>query len=92
MLLSLQFIVRFREFKKEAQSFKNDTGQGANQRICNSREYTIWLVCLLNLTNDFGVKTHGKLKQNCQPREKSKTGIQSCLHTVNLTPISTYII
>ena len=46
-------------------------------------------VCLLDLTaDDIEVKTNTKLTPNCQLREKSKSGIPSCLYTVTLTPIS----
>ena len=38
-------------------------------------------------TADFGVKTNAKLTPIFKLREKSKTGIQSCLFTVTLTPI-----
>ena len=41
----------------------------------------IRLVCLLDLTADFGVKTNAKLMPIFKLREKSKTGIQSCLYT-----------
>ena len=49
------------------------------------RVENICLVRLLNLTADFGVKTNAKLT----PIFKLvfKTGIQSCLYTVSLTPI-----
>ena len=40
---------------------------------------------MLYLTVDFGVKT--KLTPIFKLRKKSKTGIQSCLYTVTLTPI-----
>ena len=47
----------------------------------------IRLVCLLDLTMDFGVKINTKLTSIFKLREKSKTGIQSCLYTtVTLTP------
>ena len=44
----------------------------------------IHLVCLLDLKADFGEKTNAKLSSICQLREKSKTGIQSCLFTVTV--------
>ena len=41
------------------------------------------LVCLLDLTADFGVKLNTKLTPKCQLREReSKTGIQSCLYCI----------
>ena len=39
--------------------------------------------CLLA---DFGVKTNAKLLPIFKLREKNKTGIQSCLYTVTMTP------
>ena len=56
------------------------------QRICIIVE-NVRLVCLLDLTADFGVNTNTKLTPNCQLTEKSKTGIQSCMNTLTLTPI-----
>ena len=47
----------------------------------------IHLVCLLDITADFGVKTNAKLTPNCQLHNQSKTGIQSCLYKVTLTLI-----
>ena len=49
----------------------------------------IRLVCLLELTADFGVKTNAKLTSICQLRDKRKSGnIQSCLFTlILLTPV-----
>ena len=44
------------------------------------------LECLLDLTADFEVKINAKLAQICQLRGKGKTGIQSCLYTVTLSP------
>ena len=44
-------------------------------------------VRLLDLTADFGVKTNAKLTPIFMLQEKRKTGIQSCLYTVTLTPI-----
>ena len=49
----------------------------------------ICLICLLDLPADFVVKTTAKLKPIFKLREQSKTGIQSCLYTVTLTPIFT---
>ena len=54
------------------------------QRNCYGREYS--LVRLLELIADFGVKTNAKLTPIFKSREKSKTGIQSCLYTATLTP------
>ena len=48
-------------------------------------------VCLLDLTADFRFKINTKLTPNSQLREKSKTGVHSCLYTVTLTQISTLI-
>ena len=45
----------------------------------------ILVVRLLDLTADFRVKTNAKLTPNFKLLRKSKTGIQSCLFTVNLT-------
>ena len=47
------------------------------------------LVCLPDLTADFGVKTHAKLTPIFKLRNQSKTGIQSFLYTETLTPIIT---
>ena len=44
------------------------------------------LVCLLDLTADFGVKTNAKLTPIFELREKSKTGIQSCLYRIHSNP------
>ena len=52
-----------------------------------TREIVIVENILLDLTADFGVKTNAKLTPIFKLREKSKTGIQSCLSTVTLTPI-----
>ena len=38
----------------------------------------------VDLTADFGIKTNAKLTLIIKLREKSKTGIQSCLFTVTL--------
>ena len=46
----------------------------------------IRLVCLLDLTMDFGVKINTKLTSIFKLREKSKTGIQLSVHAVTLTP------
>ena len=54
-------------------------------------EENIHLLCLLDLTAVFGVKTNAKLTPNCQLRDKSKTGIQSCLYTVTLTQIFAFL-
>ena len=48
------------------------------------------LVCLLDLTADFGVKTNAKLTPIFKLREReSKTGIQSCLYT-GTNPVSIF--
>ena len=46
----------------------------------------IGLVRLLDITAGSGVKTNTKLTQIFKLREKNKTGIQSCLYAVTLTP------
>ena len=62
---------------------------GTLENLILIREFVIVenirLVCLLDLTADFGVKTNAKLTPIFELREKSKTGIQSCLYTVALT-------
>ena len=45
------------------------------------------VVSQLDLPVDFGVKTNAKMTPMCKLREKSKTGSQSCLYAVTLTPI-----
>ena len=54
-----------------------------------SREFliveNIRLVCRIDLTADFGVKTNAKFTPNCKLREKSKIGILSSLYTVTLS-------
>ena len=57
-----------------------------NQRNWNSREYTSGFR-LLAWTADFWVKTNAKLTPISKLREKSRTGIQSCLFTETLAPI-----
>ena len=52
---------------------------GNTQKMLNSWEFTSGLSA--RLTADFGV-TNAKLAPNYELREKSKTGIQSCLYTV----------
>ena len=52
-----------------------------DQRICNS------LVCLLDITADFGVKTNAKLTPIVSCVARAKNGIQSCLFSVTLTSI-----
>ena len=49
----------------------------------------IRLVCLQDLTADFGVKTNAKLPPILMLRENSKAKIQSCLYAETLTPIFT---
>ena len=41
----------------------------------------IHLIGLLDITADFGVKTNAELTPNCQLRDKSNSGIQSCVYT-----------
>ena len=60
--------------------------------VVEYREYVIVenirLVCLLELTADFGVKTNAKLTSICQLRYKRKSGSQSFLFTlILLTPV-----
>ena len=45
------------------------------------------IVIVENITADFGVKRNAKLTPIFKLQEVSKTGIQSCLYTVTLTPI-----
>ena len=59
----------------------------SSKQIISSREIEIEenLVRLLDLTADFGVKTNAKLTPIFKLREKSKTGIQSCLYALTMT-------
>ena len=47
----------------------------------------IRLASLIDLTADFEVKANAKLTPNYQLHSQSKTGIQSCLNTLTLTPV-----
>ena len=66
-----------------------------SRRLLLSREFgiveKIRLDFLLDLNADFGAKTNAKLTPNFQRGGKRKTGIQSCLYTVTLSPTFAWI-
>ena len=65
------------------------TGMAYSVQEWESREFliveNIRLVCRIDLTADFGVKTNAKFTPKYKLREKSKIGILSCLYTVTLS-------
>ena len=71
--------------------FPHNTFRRKRHRQIKNREIVvvenIRLVGLLDLTSVFGVENNAQLTPIFKLQEKSKTGIQSCLYTVTLTPI-----
>ena len=52
--------------------------------LLTTENNSLFMVCLLDLTADFRVKTNAGLSA---AREREQIGIQICIYTVTLTPI-----